>query len=77
MKMIHMSKSNNVTCATINKELKQLGYDERAIQGKGYVYFAKGDSHTWKTSNSNVFKANHLTLQQWITLFKELKHEQS
>ena len=70
-----MSKSGNVTCATINKELKKLGYQERAVQGKGYVYFTEGNAHCWMTSNSNVFKASHLTIPQWINLFQRMKKD--
>lgn len=46
--------TTRITAATINAELKRRGIAERIRQGRGYVYFTDGESHTWYSSSIAV-----------------------
>ena len=35
---------SKLTCATVNKELKKLGYSERLVKGDGHMYFIEGNA---------------------------------
>lgn len=63
----------NLTAATVNKELKRLGYAERLVRGKDYYYFTEGDASTWSSCSVMVCYAHELTLEQWIEEYHSLK----
>lgn len=64
---------SKLTCATINKELKKLGYAERLVKGSGYMYFMEGDANGWKQTAVYVTSANDLSLEQWLFEYRSLK----
>lgn len=55
-----------VTAATVNAELKRLGFEERLTQGRGYCYFREGRASGWYTSSVPVCYVRDLTLGRWI-----------
>jgi hypothetical protein len=61
---------SKVTCATVNKELKRLGYDAKLYQGKGYLYFV-GELLKDNTMVC-VDKAAHLSVDQWMQEYRDL-----
>jgi hypothetical protein len=68
---------SNVTIATVNKELKRMGVEERLYKGEGYFYFIYGDAPDWVGGSSvPVFRASDLTLDQWIEEFNSLKNHE-
>jgi hypothetical protein len=65
---------SKVTVATVNKELKRRGIEERLCNGNGYFYFYNGTAHTWNScSVYGVCYANELTVDQWIEEYYSLK----
>jgi hypothetical protein len=62
-----------VTVASVNKELKRLGHPERLVNGNGYFYFTEGTSLDWRTVSEYVFRADELTLAEWIETYNRLK----
>lgn len=62
-----------ITAATINRELKRLGYAERIRQGYGYVYFTDGDASSWYSSSVAICKISHVQdVTWWIRQRNEL-----
>lgn len=65
-----------LTAATVNAELKRLGFAERLFRGKGCYYFYDGDAHKWPSCSVYVYYAHELTLNQWIETYHYLKNSQ-
>ena len=65
----------NITCATVNKMLKEHGIKERLCKGNGYMFFCEGDSDKWYSTMVCVTSANSLTLEQWLFEYNNLKGE--
>ncbi len=63
-----------VTAATVNAELKRLGFEERLVRGRGYYYFCEGNAHMWPSCSIHVYQANSMTLEQWIEEYHSLKN---
>lgn len=64
-----------LTVATVNKELKRLGYSERLYRGDDYFYFADGNSHLWSEDSVYVAHAHELSLDQWVSEYERLKKQ--
>ncbi len=62
-----------LTSATVNKELKRLGFQERLVRGNGYFYFFGGNAHMWNEDSVYVQSADQLTLDQWVEEYKRLR----
>jgi hypothetical protein len=54
------------TVATVNRELKRLGHEERLRRGKDYYYFAGGRANEWNESAVYVEHVWQLTVAQWV-----------
>lgn len=64
-----------VTAATVNKELKRIGAEERLVRGNGYYYFMDGTAHMWRQTAVYVCYSDQLTLEQWMEEYHRLKSE--
>lgn len=65
-----------ITIASVNKELKRLGIEERLARDSSqcYFYFYGGDSASWTQSGVyGVRKASDLTIEGWIAEYNQLK----
>jgi len=62
-----------ITTASVNKELKRLGHAERLVNGNGYFYFIDGNAWSWPVQSVYVFRADELTLVEWIEAYNGLK----
>lgn len=65
-----------LTTATVNKELKRLGFEERLYRGNGYYYFAEGGTPYWESSSVFVPAVTDLTLQEWVDEVVDRKKEE-
>ena len=52
--------------STVNKEIKNLGFDCELVKGNGYSYFYGADFDKVKDSCVYVNSLNQLTMQQWL-----------
>ena len=55
-----------MTLKKINKELADLGFQERLARGNGYFYFYDGDASAWPQTGVYVYRLRDLSLEQWI-----------
>ena len=55
-----------MTAATVNKELKRLGFKEKLTQGRGYCYFRDGEASGWYSSSVPVCYVSDFPLKRWI-----------
>ena len=62
-----------VSRATINKEIKKLGYEAELIKGEGYFYFVGKDVDV--SVGIYVNKIDELSFEEWIEEFKSLIEE--
>lgn len=63
------------TVARVNRVLRELGVEERIVQGRGYVYFAEGDAHSWYSSSIPIHHIRQMTVRQLIEEYVRLKNE--
>lgn len=63
------------TVARVNRVLRQLGVEERIVQGRGYVYFAEGDAYSWYSSSVPINHISQMTVRQLIEEYVRLKNE--
>lgn len=63
------------TVARVNRVLRELGVEERIVQGRGYVYFAEGDAHSWYSSSIPIHHVRQMTVRQLIEEYVRLKNE--
>ena len=52
--------------STVNKEIKNLGFDCKLVKGNGYFYFMVLIFDKVKDSCVYVNSLNQLTMQQWL-----------
>jgi hypothetical protein len=50
----------------VNRELARRGYPERLRRGPGYYYFSGGGAALWPTSGVYVYRADSLTVEEWM-----------
>jgi hypothetical protein len=56
--------------------LKQHGYEGyELVKGRGYFYFDGPDTAAWPATSVYTYRLGHLTLDQWLAEFEELKGE--
>lgn len=61
---------SKVTCATVNKELKRLGYNVKMYKCRDYFYFVGDCLDLSTTTMVCVNSANDLSVEEWIQEFK-------
>jgi hypothetical protein len=61
--------------AEVNKALKQAGAAERLTRGNGYYYFRDGNTAYWPATSVYVFRADALSVADWIGEYETLKGE--
>lgn len=59
--------------AEVNRALKARGAEERLVRGNGYYYFAGGAAAGWPSSSVYVYRADELTVAEWLREYDELK----
>ena len=57
----------------VNRVLRQRGRLERLVRGRGYYYFAGGNSTNWPTCSVWVYRADDLTVERWLQEFDRLR----
>lgn len=65
-----------ITCATVNRTLKELGYKERLVKNHSgrYYYWIKGDSTKFfDTIIGGVFDINVMSMKEIINDLKRKK----
>ena len=67
--------ANRVT--EVNTTLRELGMPERLARGKGYYYFRHGNALSWSSSSVYVFRADALTVREWLNEYFRLKGNRS
>jgi hypothetical protein len=68
-------KETAVTINQVNTALKNKGYKDELVKGKGYFYFAgpAGGASDWGQSSVYVYSINQLTLPQWVEEYEAMK----
>ena len=51
---------------TVNNALRNAGYAEQLVRGRGYFYFVEGDAPKWYSSSVLVYRLDAFTPAQWI-----------
>jgi hypothetical protein len=66
---------SRVTIKKINEAIAALGGEEQIFHNKqaGYYYFAEGTADAWReeTGVYGIYRLNHMSLEQWIEVWKE------
>lgn len=61
-----------LTTPAVNAALKQAGAKEYLVKGKGMFFFAGGSSAKWPSCKVEVDNLNKLTMDEWVSKWKEL-----
>lgn len=56
----------------VNRELAKRGFPERLRRGKGYYYFTGGNAPDWPQSGVYVFRAEAVSLVDWLKEYERL-----
>jgi hypothetical protein len=56
----------------VNAALKARGEEPRLRAGRGYYYF-DGPAIAWPSSSVYIYRADDLTLDQWLAEYDNLK----
>lgn len=64
-----------VTIKSINAAIAALGGEEKLDRTKDAFYFYDGHADMWYTSVVSVYRLNHLTLDEWIERYKNLRDD--
>jgi hypothetical protein len=64
-------KTNRV--AQVNAALKAQGFKEKLTRGRGYYCFRDGDASTWHATSVYIYRADDLTVDQWMEEYHELR----
>jgi hypothetical protein len=59
-----------LTLKTVNKKLKDLGYDVELVKGEDYFYFCGPSIDLRQSTSVMVYRLNQLSLDQWIDELK-------
>lgn len=59
--------------AEVNRALRLIGRPERLTRGRGYYYFHGGAAETWYSASVMTFRADALTVDEWIAEFHRLE----
>lgn len=62
-----------LTLKRVNAVLAAAGAREELVQGNGYLYFSEGEAHCWPNCSVPVCRLNHLSLEQWVNEWRQLK----
>ena len=63
--------------AEVNKALREMGKAEKLTRGRGYYYFRDGDAFAWPTSSVFVYRADQLTIKEWLAEYARLAADQA
>lgn len=62
-----------VTINRINAALQEAGLDGvEIVRGRGYFYFAGGDTGSWPSSSEYVFHLSNYSVQEWVGIALKL-----
>ncbi len=61
--------------AEVNAALKARGRGERLRRGAGYYYFSDGETGRWRATSVYVYRADSLTVAEWLHEFDELQRD--
>lgn len=59
------AKVGPTTVRKVNAALAARGHAEVLMRGRGYWYFAEGDSSAWPSSSVMVYRITALTVGGW------------
>lgn len=66
-----------ITRKQIEKAIKEATGDSIEVcQGNGYVYFWGQGLEAWSTTSVPVCRINHLSLNRWVDVYKEMKQDE-
>lgn len=59
----------------VNTALRLAGIDDRLKRGKGYYFFYGPQATSWYQSGVYVYRADLLTVEEWLTEYQLLKND--
>lgn len=61
-----MTTKTKVNAWAVNRKLRELGFEEKITQGRGYVYFRDGDAERWYSSSVPICYISECSVTRWV-----------